>query len=95
MEVRLGFEAADHLKRSKSDRGAFISSARLAARFLPIRAQQRSHYGCQQLYTPAAQRRVVRRATPATLTGVNGRPTLASAEVMAPNASVLALSITV
>ena len=33
----------------------------------------------QQLYTPAAQRLVVRRATPATLTGVNGRPTLASA----------------
>src|SRR4030095_5755988 len=31
----------------------------------------------QQLYTPAAQRRVVRRATPATLTGVKGRPTLA------------------
>jgi hypothetical protein len=31
----------------------------------------------QQLYTPAAQRRVVRRATPATLTGVSGRPTTA------------------
>jgi len=33
----------------------------------------------QQLYTPVAQRRVVLRATPATLTGVNGRPTRASA----------------
>src|SRR5271166_2007794 len=29
----------------------------------------------QQLYTPVAQRRVVLRATPATLTGVSGRPT--------------------
>jgi len=33
----------------------------------------------QQLYTPVAQRRVVLRATPATLTGVSGRPTRASA----------------
>jgi len=29
---------------------------------------------------PLAQRRAVRRATPATLTGVTGRPTLASAD---------------
>ena len=34
--------------------------------------------GSSQLYTPVTQRRVVRRATPATLTGVRGRPTLAS-----------------
>jgi hypothetical protein len=32
-----------------------------------------------QSYTPAEQRRAVRRATPATLTGVSGRPTTASA----------------
>ena len=31
------------------------------------------------MFTPAAQRRTERRATPATLTGVSGRPTLASA----------------
>jgi hypothetical protein len=33
----------------------------------------------QQGGTPAMQRRVVRRATPAALTGVAGRPTTASA----------------
>ena len=43
---------------------------------------------CQQLYTPAAHRRVVRRATPATLTGVKGRPTLASAGAIRLNESV-------
>src|SRR5438552_1833098 len=47
---------------------------------------------CQQLYTPAAQRRVVRRATPATLTGVSGRPTTAWAGVTRLNASVPVIS---
>jgi len=40
----------------------------------------------QQLYTPAAHRRTVRRVTPATLTGVSGRPTLACADEIRPRA---------